>query len=399
MSNQGPNDGSNNNDENNGKNNKKRPQKYSILNDFPNKKNKLVNYHYKYNDDNNNNNNDNNDNNDNDDYDDNDYYSNFFVKEEDKELVIIDREINCLLDLIELGKLYDSTKRYNVDLKILFGLVGPLTDLNNMIGMDSVKQDMVDHILFKIQNLDGSHQDMMHTVIQGPPGVGKTEVAKIIGKIYLAMGILKNNKFIKARRSDLIAGYLGQTAIATQKMIDSAIGGILFIDEVYSLGNAEKRDSFAKECIDTINENLTEKKTDFICIIAGYKEEIDSCFFAFNSGLERRFPIRFTIEPYKPEDLYLIFKKKVHDFGWSTDSSITINFFTENIEHFKFFGGDMEILFGRCKRAHSRRVFASKDTEKKVLNMCDLKRGFESFKAHRKTKEVQENDAWKNMYI
>ena len=146
-----------------------------------------------------------------------------------------------------------------------------------MIGMESVKQDMVDHILFKIQNLDTKNTDMMHTVIQGPPGVGKTEVAKIIGKIYLAMGILKNNKFIKANRSQLIAGYLGQTAKATQKIIDSAIGGILFIDEVYSLGNAEKRDSFAKECIDTINENLTDKKTDFICIIAGYKEEIDSC--------------------------------------------------------------------------------------------------------------------------
>ncbi len=392
MSNQGPND--NNNDI---KNNKKRPQRYSILNDFPSKKTKLVNYYY--NDNNDNSNNPNND--DVEDYDDDDdiYSKQLFIREEDKELVIIDREINCLLDLIELGKIYDSTKRYNVDLKILFGLVGPLTELNNMIGMDTVKQDMVDHILFKIQNFDGTNQDMMHTVIQGPPGVGKTEVAKIIGKIYLAMGILKNNKFIKARRSDLIAGYLGQTAIATQKMIDSANGGILFIDEVYSLGNAEKRDSFAKECIDTINENLTEKKTDFICIVAGYKEEIDSCFFAFNSGLERRFPIRFTIEPYKPEDLYLIFKKKVYDFGWTLDDSVTVNFFKDNIEHFKFFGGDMEILFGRCKRAHSRRVFASKDVDKKVLNIVDLKRGFESFKAHRKTEKVEENDAWKNMYI
>ncbi len=321
------------------------------------------------------------------------------IIEEEKELVEITKEINSLDDLIELGKMYDSSKRYNIDLKILNKLVNPLIELNSMIGMDTVKQDMVDHILFRIQNLDNSNQDMMHTVIQGPPGVGKTEVAKIIGKVYLAMGILKNDKFIKARRSDLIAGYLGQTAKATQKIIDSAIGGILFIDEVYSLGNAEKRDSFSKECIDTINENLTEKKTDFICIIAGYKDEIDSCFFAYNSGLERRFPVRFTIEAYKPEELFLIFKKKVTDLGWIVDKSVKIDFFKDNMDSFKYYGGDVEVLFSRCKRAHSRRVFTSKDTEKKIITNVDLQRGFQSFKAHRQEKEKEKSEAWKNMFL
>ena len=321
------------------------------------------------------------------------------TKEEEKELIEITQEINTLNDLIELGKKYDSNKRYNIDLKILNNLVDPLTDLNNMIGMETVKQDMVDHILFKIQNFDNSHQDMMHTIIQGPPGVGKTEVAKIIGKVYLAMGILKNDKFIKARRSDLIAGYLGQTARATQKIIDSAIGGILFIDEVYSLGNSEKRDSFSKECIDTINENLTEKKTDFICIIAGYKDEIKSCFFTYNSGLERRFPVRFTIESYNPEELFLIFNKKVSDIGWVVDKSIKIDFFKDNIDNFTYQGGDIEILINRCKRAHSRRVFTSKDTDKKIITNIDLQRGFQSFKAHRQEKEKEKSESWKNMYL
>lgn len=321
------------------------------------------------------------------------------IIEEEKELVEITKEINNLNDLIELGKMYDPSKRYNIDLKILNKLIDPLTELNSMIGMETVKQDMVDHILFRIQNLDNSNQDMMHTVIQGPPGVGKTEVAKIIGKVYLAMGILKNDKFIKARRSDLIAGYLGQTAKATQKIIDSSIGGILFIDEVYSLGNAEKRDSFSKECIDTINENLTEKKTDFICIIAGYKDEIDSCFFAYNSGLERRFPVRFTIEAYKAEELFLIFKKKVTDLGWVVDKSVKIDFFKDNMDSFKYYGGDIEVLFSRCKRAHSRRVFTSKETEKKIITNTDLQRGFQSFKAHRQEKEKEKSEAWKNMFL
>ena len=322
------------------------------------------------------------------------------IKEEDKPYVEIDREIKNLNDLIELGKMYDETKRYNIDLRILSRMVESLTELNNMIGMDTVKQDMVDHILFKIQNLDSMNQDMMHTVIQGPPGVGKTEVARIIGKVYLSMGILKNDKFIKATRSNLIGEFLGHTAKQTQRVINSAEGGVLFIDEVYSLGNPEKRDSFSKECIDTINENLTEKKKDFICIIAGYKKEIDSCFFGYNPGLERRFPIRFTIENYNGPELFLIFKKKVVDCTWTLGEGVTDKFFVDNYEHFKFFGGDMEVLFARTKRAHARRVFAAKTATKKEINMTDLAKGFESFKAHKKTKDKEkESDVWKTMFM
>ena len=320
------------------------------------------------------------------------------IREEDKPYIVIDKEINTLSDLIELGRMYDPKNRYNIDLKVLNKLVDSLTELNNMIGMETVKQDMVDHILFKIQDLDSANMDMMHTVIQGPPGVGKTEVAKIIGKVYLAMGILKNDKFIKATRAQLIGEFLGQTSRLTKKVIDSADGGILFIDEVYSLGNPEKRDSYSKECIDTINESLTDKKTDFICIIAGYKKEIDSCFFSYNPGLERRFPIRFTIDTYKPEEIFLIFKKKVLDCNWSLNNNVTNKFFIDNFEHFKYYGGDMEVLLSRCKRAHSRRVFASKDSVKKEINLVDLNKGFEYFKAHRKVKE-KESDVWKTMFM
>lgn len=315
--------------------------------------------------------------------------------EEELEYVTINKEINTIKDLIELGKQYDNKKEYNIDLRILNKLVNPLIELDNMIGMESVKQDIVDHILFKIQNLSNSN-DMMHTVIQGPPGVGKTQLAKIIGKIYLAMGILRNNKFIKATRSQLIAGYLGQTAKATQKMIDAARGGVLFIDEVYSLGNSEKRDSFSKECIDTINENLTERKQDFICIIAGYKDEIENCFFAYNSGLERRFPVKFTIEPYNPTEIYDIFKKKVDDDDWMLDETVKEDFFKDNYQDFKFFGGDMENLFTRCKRAHSRRLFSSSGIKKKVITNIDIKKGFETFKLHKK--ETIDDNKWKTLY-
>lgn len=315
------------------------------------------------------------------------------------EFVVIKKEVNTIVDLIEIGKLYDSTKIYNIDVKTLHYLITPLTDLDAMIGMTAIKQEMVDHILFRIQDFDVHNQMMMHTVIEGPPGTGKTEVAKIIGRIYLAMGILRNQKFVKATRSQLIAGYLGQTAIATQKMIDSATGGVLFIDEVYSLGNIEKRDSFSKECIDTINENLTTKKTDFICIIAGYKEDIQDCFFAYNAGLERRFPIRFHIDEYNASELFSIFKKKVDENKWSMDDSIKLAFFEKHHDKFKFFGGDMEVLFNSCKRAHSRRVFAT-DDERKMLRQEDVAKGYESFMNHkRENKDKKDDGVWQTMFM
>jgi SpoVK/Ycf46/Vps4 family AAA+-type ATPase len=312
-----------------------------------------------------------------------------------KEYVIINKDVKNLQDLIDLGKEYDENKEYNIMMHILYKLIEPLTLLNEMVGMKQIKQEIVDHILFRIQNLDNSN-DMMHTIIYGPPGVGKTEVARIISSIYLAMEILENNKFIKVKRSDLIGAYLGQTAKATQKCIDSAKGGVMFIDEVYSLGNKEGRDSYSKECIDTLNESLTENKADYICIVAGYEKDINECFFAYNKGLERRFPIRFNVDKYTPEELFLIFKKKVAKINWTLDTNITIQFFTDNYEYFNFFGGDIEILLMRIKKCHARRIF-NNNGDRKLITTCDLDNGFNIFKQNKKI-EIK-NDNWSHMYL
>ena len=274
-------------------------------------------------------------------------------------------------------------------MKALHKIKEPLTDLNNMVGMKNLKENIVDQILFYIQNLhktkDSSKRasnDFMHTVIYGPPGTGKTEIAKIMGQIFSKVGILEKGTFKKVTRTDLVAGFLGQTAIKTTDVIKECLGGVLFIDEAYALGNADKRDSFSKECIDTLCEALSNHKDNLMVIIAGYETDLNDCFFSANQGLNSRFTWRFKTDDYSAEDLYKIFIKKVNDDNWSfmEQSEINVKWFEKNKMYFKFYGRDIETLFAKVKIAHSRRVFCLDESIKKKLLLKDMDKGLEMFK-------------------
>jgi SpoVK/Ycf46/Vps4 family AAA+-type ATPase len=219
----------------------------------------------------------------------------------------------------------------------------------------------------------------MHTVIYGSPGTGKTEIAKIIGQIFSNLGILDKGTFKKVTRSDLIAGYLGQTAIKTRDIIKECIGGVLFIDEAYALGNQEKKDSFSKECIDTLCELLSDYKDSLMVIIAGYEKELNECFFSYNKGLDSRFTWRYKVDEYNGEDLYHIFVKKVKDIDWEITTEIDVNWFNIKKEHFPFYGRDIETLLSKTKIAHSRRIFGKPNAAKKLLTKEDLNKGFDIF--------------------
>jgi SpoVK/Ycf46/Vps4 family AAA+-type ATPase len=256
--------------------------------------------------------------------------------------------------------------------------------------MVELKKNIIDQILYFVQDLHKNKNttgDFMHTVIYGPPGTGKTEIAKIMGKIYSKLGILDKGTFKKATRSDLIAGYLGQTALKTRDVIKECIGGVLFIDEAYALGNPEKKDSFAKECIDTLCEALSDNKDNLMVIIAGYETELKECFFNYNQGLDSRFTWRFKTDNYSAEDLYNIFIKKVKNAGWDflendkekEKDSINVKWFEKNKSSFVFYGRDIETLFAKIKIAHSRRVFCLDEEFKKKITLKDMDKGLEIF--------------------
>ena len=324
-----------------------------------------------------------------------------YIDDEDDVFIPNLEEIKDINDLISLGKSYHCKKNtyyHNINLKTLCKLVNPLTELNNMIGMKSVKENIINQILFFLlgynvtETKDGLgkttvNHDMLHTVITGPPGVGKTELGKILGKIYKDLGILSKGTFKLVSRSDLVAKYLGQTAAKTQEVIDECKGGVMFIDEAYSLGHSEGRDSFSKECLDTLNQNLSERR-DFLCIIAGYKDDLEKCFFKMNEGLRRRFTFRYDIEGYNAKELLDIFLLKLKNEGWTVDMDEMEKLeklFTDNKNNFPNYGGDIETLFLNCKIVHSRRVLF--DDKKKRLSLEDIKKGIEYFLKHRKSKK------------
>jgi len=298
--------------------------------------------------------------------------------------VNIDTKINNLQDLIDIINKYpiNSNIQYNINLNILNKIKSDLIDLNNMIGLEDLKKNIINQILYYIQNLhsfDKNDSDFMHVVLYGPPGTGKTEVAKIIGQLFANINILKSNKFKKVTRADLVAGYLGQTALKTKNVIEDSLDGVLFIDEAYSLGNQEKRDSFAKECLDTLCEALSNYKERLIVIIAGYKEELDNCFFSYNSGLESRFIWRYNTDKYTSDELMKIFIKKVYNINWTIDieNSILTEWFKKHSKKFKYYGRSIETLLTKTKISHSRRIFCKPINSRKKINLDDLDNGLE----------------------
>ena len=323
------------------------------------------------------------------------------VEIRNRQILSIFEKLNNIQDIIELkniAKVHDYLK--NKKFENIYKLIPSLEELNKMIGMKKIKTQVFQMICYFVHELNNP-EELNHIVITGPPGVGKTTLAKLLGNIYKNLGFLKNNVFLKARRSDLIGQYCGHTAVKTQKVIDKAEGGVLFIDEVYSLGNPGKKDVFTKECIDTINLNLTEKSDKLLVIIAGYHDDVNKCFFNYNQGLERRFPLRFNIDKYSSDDLFKILKKFVKAEKWELDENIR-ELIKKNYDSFKFMGGDMMTIFKFAKEHFSLRLMKEcidNNSIIKSLKSSDFEYSIKKFISNKKVNEEKTPDWVKNLYI
>lgn len=310
-----------------------------------------------------------------------------------KRFLHLDVSMQSLDDMINILNTheYEADTEYNIDLRSLHNIKSELVELNAMVGLRALKQSILEQLIYFMQglHLGVNSSEFKHIVIYGSPGTGKTEIAKIVGRMYSKLGVLKKNVFKKVTRHDMIAGYLGQTAIKTRKIVDDCLGGVLFIDEAYSLGSD---DSFSKECLDTLCDALSEHKDELMVIIAGYEDELNDTFFKVNAGLKSRFIWKFNMGEYTPNELMQIFQKKVAEQNWCfyKESEITERWFSDKKTNFKNYGRDMEMLLLYTKIAHGKRIYGKSADIRKKITLEDLNSGYDVFTKNKKEKGVPE---------
>lgn len=213
-----------------------------------------------------------------------------------------------------------------------------LNDLDNLVGLQQVKakvRDLIDfQLVQKLRRAEGlnTSKNTLHLAFTGNPGTGKTTVARIVGRIYNKLGLLSKGHFIEVSRTDLIAGYQGQTALKVKKVIEKAKGGVLFIDEAYSITENEHTDSYGRECLTELTKALEDYRDDLVVIVAGYTEPMD-VFFRSNPGLKSRFNTFIEFSDYSADELYKILQNicLINDYRISDSTSPIISDYFENI--------------------------------------------------------------------
>lgn len=193
------------------------------------------------------------------------------------------------------------------------GMRAALAKLDGVVGLKGVKSFV--HSLYAQLKTEMERRDAgiksasgagtLHMVFTGNPGTGKTTVARIVAELLSSMGLLRKGHLVEADRGTLVAGYSGQTAIKTKAVVESAMGGVLFVDEAYALVSADGKDAFGNEALDTLIKMIEDRRQDLVVILAGYPDEMDR-LIAANPGVRSRFPVQVNFEDYSEEELMQI---------------------------------------------------------------------------------------------
>ena len=245
-----------------------------------------------------------------------------------------------------------------------------MAELNSLIGLAGVKQEVLASInLLKINNMRKEKglpelQTSRHMVFTGQPGTGKTTVARIMAKIYKALGVVSKGHLVETDRSGMVAGYVGQTALKTAQVIKKAKGGVLFVDEAYALSSEDGSNDFGKEAIDTLVKGMEDYRDDLVVIVAGYTNEMKE-FIDMNPGLRSRFNKYINFDNYAADEMLEIFKGQCEKAQFILDEDAQ----SKALAYFENHQGNEQFGNARGVRNYFDRVVTAQAT--RILTMSN----------------------------